>query len=410
MSVHPALFSHRFQAGTRYDVATARRPFRRTPVYMARLRRKDFWDGLKGWARLKLAVAIFFMFGTIGVFQDMWAPGAPPWYWVMAQCVVSGCLALAWAMTFMWSKKFIAAIVVLSLASITLGPGIARMYPNSLITSMEGWRARDAVEAAVAAAMIITGYIFFIRFVNTEGAEQLRLKTEVNLAQQIHEVLVPPVNQTFGRVEVFGRSDASAEVGGDLLDVFAGEHGVVVTVADVSGHGVAAGTMMGMMKSAARVKLMDGVKLDALVHDLNRVLFQVKGDGMFMTMAALRFHPEGEVEVAVAGHLPVLRIRAESGDVELLPNEQLPLGIVEDTQFWSRTVTGERGDIFVLLTDGLTEVENAKGEELGWEPLRDIVAARRSGPLAEIHDAVMQKVTAHGKQEDDQTLALIRLN
>jgi len=376
---------------------------------MAKFSRRDFWDGLNTRARIKIAVAIFFMFGTIGIFQDMSAPGAPPWYWVMLQCIVSGCLALSWAMTFMWSKKLIVAIVLLSGVILVLAPAIARMYPASTM-SIAQWHTRTTIEAAVCMAMVIAGYISFIRFVGTEGAEQLRLKTEVNLAQQIHEVLVPPVDQSFGRVEVFGRSNASAEVGGDLLDVFSGEHGVVVTVADVSGHGVAAGTMMGMMKAAARVKLMDGVKLDVLVHDLNRVLFQVKGDGMFMTIAALRFHPEGSVEVAVAGHLPVLRIRAGSGEVELLPNEQLPLGIVEDTLFWSRTVTGERGDVFVLLTDGLTEVENAKGEELGWEPLRDIVVARRNGPLSEIHNAVMQKVTAHGKQEDDQTLALIRLN
>src|SRR6185436_19978600 len=376
---------------------------------MAKFSRRDFWDGLNTRARIKIAVAIFFMFGTIGIFQDMSAPGAPPWYWVMLQCIVSGCLALSWAMTFMWSKKLIVAIVLLSGVILVLAPAIARMYPASTM-SIAQWHTRTTIEAAVCMAMVIAGYISFIRFVGTEGAEQLRLKTEVNLAQQIHEVLVPPVDQSFGRVEVFGRSNASAEVGGDLLDVFSGEHGVVVTVADVSGHGVAAGTMMGMMKAAARVKLMDGVKLDVLVHDLNRVLFQVKGDGMFMTIAALRFHPEGSVEVAVAGHLPVLRIRAGSGEVELLPNEQLPLGIVEDTLFWSRTVTGERGDVFVLLTDGLTEVENAKGEELGWEPLRDIVVARRNSLLSEIHTAVMQKVTAHGKQEDDQTLALIHLN
>jgi sigma-B regulation protein RsbU (phosphoserine phosphatase) len=258
--------------------------------------------------------------------------------------------------------------------------------------------------------MIVVGYIFFVRFVGTEGAEQLRLRTEVNLAQEIHAVLVPPVNETFGRVEVFGRSQASAEVGGDLLDVFVGDDGVVVTVADVSGHGVAAGTMMAMTKSAARVKLMDGVKLDTLVHDLNRVLFQLKGDSMFATITALRFHGDGEVEVAVAGHLPLLRVRTGTGEVEVLPNEHLPLGILEDASFWSRTIQGQSGDVFVLLTDGLTEVENEKGEELGWEPIRDIVAAQRSRPLAEIHDAVMRAVAAHGRQEDDQTLALIRLN
>jgi hypothetical protein len=371
-------------------------------------RRVDFWSSLSGRARVKLSVAIFFIFATIGIFHDFWAPGAPPWAWIVLQCIISGAIALSWAFTFMWSKKFIPAIVITTIASIALGTWLGYAYPDTLAVSE--WRGRAAVETAACAAMIVLGYVFFVRFVSTEGAEQLRLRTEVTLAQEIHGVLVPPVHQTFGRVEVFGRSNASAEVGGDLLDVFAGGEGVVVTVADVSGHGVAAGTMMGMMKSAARVKLMDGARLDSLVQDLNRVLFQVKGDGMFATIAALRFHGDGAVEVAVAGHLPVLRVRAASGDVELLPNEQLPLGIVEDTKFWSRTLTGDSGDVFVLLTDGLTEVENQRGEELGWERLRDLVVERRLRPLPEIHDAVMHVVTTHGRQEDDQTLALIRLN
>jgi serine phosphatase RsbU (regulator of sigma subunit) len=373
-------------------------------------RRRDFWNGLSTTARVKLATAIFFTFATIGIFQDFWSPGAPPWFWLVVQCVISGSIALSWAFTMMWSKKFIPAIVVTTLASMFLGPFLGINYPDSRIDGLHDWQIRATLETIACAAMIVVGYIFFVRFVGTEGAEQLRLRTEVNLAQEIHGVLVPPVHQTFGRVEVFGRSNASAEVGGDLLDVFSGDHGVVVTVADVSGHGVAAGTMMGMMKSAARVKLMDGAKLDTLVHDLNRVLFQVKGDGMFATIAALRFHGDGAVEVAVAGHLPVLRVRAGSGEVEVLPNEQLPLGILEDTSFWSRTVIGDSGDLFVLLTDGLTEVENEKGEELGWERIRDIAVERRSRPLGEIHDEIIRLVTSHGRQEDDQTLALIRLN
>src|SRR4029434_11148449 len=128
-------------------------------------------------------------------------------------------------------------------------------------------------------------------------------------------------------------------------------------------------------------------------------LFQVTADGMFMTMAALRFHGDGAVEIAVAGHLPVLRASAGGADVELLPHEQAPLGIVEDTSFWSRTIQGQSGDVFVLLTDGLTEVENERGEELGWEAIREIVSEKRLQPLPQIHDAIMKKVTAHGRQE-----------
>lgn len=377
---------------------------------MARPNQKsDFWRGLSFKARVMLSIGIASTFSTIGIFQDFWAPGAPPWYLVAMHCVIAGAIALSWAYTFMWSKKFVPMIVVTTLASVVLGTWTSYHYPNSTVVEISAWQARGSIEALVCVFLIAIGYIFFVRFIDTEGAEQLRLRTEVNLAREIHEVLVPPVHAIHGRLEIFGRSIASSEVGGDLLDVFEGEHGVVVTVADVSGHGVAAGTMMAMMKSAARVKLMDGAKLDALVRDLNRVMFQLKGDGMFATIAALRFHVDGSVEVAVAGHLPLLRVRGNGGDVDVLPNEHVPLGILEDASFWSRDLKGESGDLFILITDGLTEVENAKGEELGWERIRDLTAQMRTRPLPDIHAAVMDLVTSHGRQQDDQTLVLVRV-
>ncbi|HEU4930071.1 MAG TPA: PP2C family protein-serine/threonine phosphatase [Candidatus Krumholzibacteria bacterium] len=369
----------------------------------------DFWKGLSLRARVQLSIGIAATFATIGIFQDFWAPGAPPWYIVALHCLVAGSISLSWAYTFMWSKKFVPMIVVTTLASIVLGTWSSYQFPNSGVTSISAWQTRGAVEAFFCMVLIAIGYIFFVRFIDTEGTEQLRLRTEVNLAREIHEVLVPSVHAIHGTVEIYGRSIASSEVGGDLMDVFEGDHGVVVTVADVSGHGVGAGTMMAMMKSATRVKLMNGAKLDALVHDLNRIMFQLKGDGMFATISALRFHPDGAVETAVAGHLPLLRVRGNGGEVDVLPNEHVPLGILEDASFWSRELRGEPGDVFILITDGLTEVENARGDELGWEPIRDLAVSMRGQPLPDIHDAVMHRVTTHGPQADDQTLVLIRI-
>jgi serine phosphatase RsbU (regulator of sigma subunit) len=130
---------------------------------------------------------------------------------------------------------------------------------------------------------------------------------------------------------------------------------------------------------------------------------------MFATTSALRFHQDGSVETAIAGHLPLLRVRSNGGEVDVLPNEHVPLGILEDTSFWSRELRADPGDLFVLVTDGLTEVENAQGAELGWEPIRDIAASMRTRPLADIYEAVMQAVRAHGPQQDDQTLVLVRV-
>jgi len=368
--------------------------------------RSEFWARLSPKARLLLSIGIFTTFATIGIFHDSWTPGAPPWYWVAVQCVIAGSISLSWAYTFLWSRKFIASIVITCTASAVLGYWTSDTFPNP--ATPQAWFARAAWGALVCMVLVATGYIFFVKFISTEGAEQLRLRTEIDLARGIHEVLVPPVDATHGRLEVFGRSIASSEVGGDLMDVYVGDHGVIVTVADVSGHGVAAGTLMGMIKSVTRVKLMDGTKLGALAGDLNRVLFQVKGKEMFATLSALRFHSDGEVELTVAGHLPLFHIRGQSGDVDVHENEHLPLGILEDATFSTRTLRSEPGDIFVLITDGLTEVENTKGEELGWDPIRAIVTSRRTHPLSEIHAEIMRAVQSHGPQADDQTLVLAR--
>jgi hypothetical protein len=371
-------------------------------------RQHDFWNALSLKARVVLSLGIFCTFAPIGIFVDFWSPGAPPWHGVIAQAAVSGLISLSWAYTMMWGRKFIAAIVITSLGSMVLGIWLSDAYPDSRLADLDAWQRRAAVEGVACVALITLGYVCFVKFIGSEGAEQFRLRTEVDLARGIHEVLVPPVEGRHGCVEVYGRSVASSEVGGDLLDVFEDENSVVLTVADVSGHGVAAGTLMGMVKSAARVRLMDGVKLETLVADLNRVLFQVKGEGMFATMSALRFRPDGSVEVAVAGHLPLFHIHARSGHVDVLPNEHLPLGILVDTSFWARMVRCEPGDVFVLVTDGLTEVENGSGEQMGWDRIRDLAAERRDRPLAEIHAAIMEAVTSHGPQEDDQTLVLAR--
>jgi serine phosphatase RsbU (regulator of sigma subunit) len=50
----------------------------------------------------------------------------------------------------------------------------------------------------------------------------------------------------------------SSEVGGDLIDVAGSEENWVAYLADVSGHGVAPGVVMGMVKSAARMLLSSG--------------------------------------------------------------------------------------------------------------------------------------------------------
>jgi len=76
-------------------------------------------------------------------------------------------------------------------------------------------------------------------------ARYFRTYNEIAMAGEIHRALVPPIQKTIASFEVYGISVPSGEVGGDLVDVTDDGQSWTGYVADVSGHGVSAGLLIG---------------------------------------------------------------------------------------------------------------------------------------------------------------------
>jgi len=164
-----------------------------------------------------------------------------------------------------------------------------------------------------------------------------------------------------------------------------------------------------MVKSAARVALGGGASLGPLLTLLNRVLFDLKSPTMFATFAGVQSTGKGEIELTVAGHLPILRRRAGSPAVEELTMRQLPIAMFAETTYEATRLAIAPGDLFVILTDGLTEVANPKDQELGLERLKALVAAHGDAPLETIERQLLGAARGHGPQLDDQSLLLVRV-
>src|SRR5262249_42202424 len=154
-------------------------------------------------------------------------------------------------------------------------------------------------------------------FVQREGTRYVRAHTEIALARDIHRLLVPALARRVGAFEFQGVSVPSGEVGGDLIDLVESKDGWIGYVADVSGHGVGAGLLMGMVKSAARMQLQQMSPIDQLLTDLNAVLLDLKKPEMYVTFAGLQFDESG-LRFSVAGHPPILHYRATSATVDEL--------------------------------------------------------------------------------------------
>jgi sigma-B regulation protein RsbU (phosphoserine phosphatase) len=275
-------------------------------------------------------------------------------------------------------------------------------------------------DAIAILSVMVSSYACFLRFINGTAARFLRVRAEVELARQIHQVLVPPVAVTVGEYEFSGFSSPSGEVGGDLVDVvtLSSNSGLPPSggrdgnwlgyVADVSGHGVSSGVVMGMFKSALRMRVRQPGPLSSLLDDLNTVLLPLKSGSMFVTVACVRGSGGGTLEYAVAGHLPILRVLASTRDIEEITTPQIPVGMFEDYRFTSATLECAPGDLLALITDGLTEVFDAKDEQFGMDAVKAILGRLADRPLTEISQQIVAAARAYGAQLDDQTVLLIR--
>jgi sigma-B regulation protein RsbU (phosphoserine phosphatase) len=253
------------------------------------------------------------------------------------------------------------------------------------------------------------GARFLLIFAGTEGVASVRMQTELALAHGIQATLVPTVSFQNASFELYGKSIPSTEMGGDLIDVIESGGGLVAYVADVSGHGLPAGQLMGMLKTAMRLAVEFRQMPAAALESVDRVLPDLKEPGMYATLALLRFDGSREAEYALAGHPPILHYRHGSRDTSRLSMEQLPLGLIPGGSYASRRISFSPRDLFLMVTDGITEVANARDEEFGLTRLQDLLAQHAARALPEIWDLIMREVRQYGLQQDDQSLLLLRV-
>lgn len=85
------------------------------------------------------------------------------------------------------------------------------------------------------------------------------------------------------------------------------------------------------------------------------------------------------------------------------------MGMFPSAQFATQSAACSPGDLFAIATDGILEVSSAAGSEFGLERLAKILKDNADKPLPAIFELVLAQADAFGKQDDDQTLLLVRV-
>ncbi len=321
---------------------------------------------------------------------------------VAAALIVSGLIGMFWAMAAVRNWWFLAGALSLQALSFF---GFSGAIPASLWPRASGFSPVGFVSFTLAVA----GYAAFVTFIATEGRRSLRERTELALAKQIHDRLVPEITLRAAGCEVLARSMPSAEVGGDLVDAVDADGGLDLYLGDVTGHGVRSGVVMAMTKAAIHTARRAGADLSGVLAEVNDVLAELTETGIFVTFAALRCEPGGKVTYALAGHLPILWWHKADNSITRLDNEALPLGIVSGQEFAAREIRARPGDLLVVLTDGFIEVAGRDRRQIGIGGFERMLAPSAHQPLAQLFDHLVARVREVGEVLDDQTLLLVRI-
>lgn len=370
------------------------------------LSRRQTWKSTPRAMRICFYAAVFSLFASVGVLVLLMNTIYLSPLQILLNIVVMGGFAVAYAAVSIWQRYWlIPGLIILEGICFAL---IGAHYRERLQLISAGSPLHGQLEilGVIGIVSVLFGYALFILFFARQGARYFRAHNEIAMAAEIHRALVPPIHKTIASFEVYGISVPSGEVGGDLVDIAEDGQSWTGYVADVSGHGVSAGLLMAMFKTAVRTRAKD-VSAGELLAEVHRALYPLKTPNMFATVGVLQW--TGQVfNLALAGHLPLLHYLHSCGEVREYPASDLPLGVLPEQIFSSQEVRSQTGDILVLLTDGLTEVFDKTGREMGIEPVKDVLVRSAKGRLPELSASIREAALHFGKQNDDQTMLIVR--
>lgn len=242
-----------------------------------------------------------------------------------------------------------------------------------------------------------------LRLRNDQLEADLQLASEIQRAflPQHFPVFPPGVASERSALRFHPRYLPSGLVGGDYFDVMPlSDTAAGVFICDVMGNGVRAALVTAILRAEVEELSARAHEPGVFLTEINRAL-----------MAALRRSPmpmfasafylvadvgRGELRYASAGHPRPLHLRRAAGSVESLAigSEQTgpALGVFENLEYATYHAPLNAGDLVLLFTDGVFEVEGAHDELFGMDRLREAVQGRAGVPAARLLDEILQEI------------------
>jgi len=314
--------------------------------------------------------------------------------------------------------------------------GVIAIVPSIVFTWMHGHWGQFAISAFVSFLLAALVYVFFmvagsVEYDNEEKDYQLnkayrevttyaeQIRADLNRAQVIQRKFLPDL--TGGRLSEHVNwafdFDPVDEVGGDYYDVqHLDDDRIAIFFSDVSGHGMAAAFVTGILKTTFASWIESKMKLSEFVGLLNSTLCSLIPVGNFAAVfVGIYDCTTGELYYVNAGHHPQpWWIPTANGEPisSITGGSTLLMGVERDIEIEPSRLTLGAGDIVLFASDGVVENQNAEGQIYGTDRFADFLQAHRGGPVRGLVESIVEEwrtFSRDAKQTDDRTVLALQI-
>jgi sigma-B regulation protein RsbU (phosphoserine phosphatase) len=266
------------------------------------------------------------------------------------------------------------------------------------------------------------------RLYQTIRANELRLEKEIRFAQRVQAALLPTeLPKRMKGVDVAARFAPALELGGDLYDFLAPEpNSLIVAVGDVSGKGVPAalyGAFAGELvrsRTFRRRFTAERSSPAGVLASMNTILHERQLGDYYCTLCYALFDLKRRTVTIANSGLPypirsASKVGSDGPDASVPAQIELagiPLGSFPGSSYDEATFPLSSGDVFVFFTDGVSEAQDAQGQEFGIGRLLGVIEQSRDRTARELVDAIfaaVQDFRGETTPNDDMTAVAIRI-
>src|SRR3954469_5229896 len=261
-----------------------------------------------------------------------------------------------------------------------------------------------------------TGLAMHATRVAAQLARREKLERDLRVARQIQRSLLPAnVPQVVG-LEFAVHYEPAYQIGGDFYDfIWHDPSHLGLAVGDVAGKAISAALYMARLTSELRSRAAIARTPARLLRRVNQEMAALGDDGMFATLVYCIYDLENRSLVFTnAGHcVPLLRRGDRVFPLQAERAHTPPLGVTPELEAGEARVQLHSGDMLIMVSDGILEASDARGNEYGLARLSRRIRTAR-GNAEDVVKAIVADIDSHcgeqGQQGDDMTLVAMSID